>query len=55
MLIGEVRGLALESFLKTRNMRGPPETHVQTINILDRIGQLFATGGRSHEQFDPPI
>ena len=26
----------------------------KTINILDRIGQLFATGGRLHEQFDPP-
>lgn len=27
---------------------------MQTINILDRIGQLFATGGRLHEQYELP-
>lgn len=35
-------------------MLGPSESHVQTSNILDRIGQLFASGGRLHEQYELP-
>jgi len=47
-----VGGLPLNPGTSTCKMFDPLSPYGQTSNILDRIGQFLASGGRLHEQYE---